>query len=279
MKKIPKPNLKAKKVFLECISTVANQTLKNHLTNCQDVIEAAEEDFEIKFVPCNIYQIVRNDVVLHPIGEGEMKKVYDYRMVKPGMPGNKYYNLLKSSAPHGKCPLCSVRDVDTLDHYLPKSKYPVFAVTPINLIPACSPCNKGKHFDYPKTSEEQTLHPYYDNLENEPWIKAVVLKTIPISFEYYVDCPVDWDQTLKDRAKNHFDSFNINKLFSSHASEELRGIKQLLINLYTYSPGLLNNFLAESYNSRLALGTNSWQAAMYLALQNDAWFIGGGVLS
>lgn len=279
MKRISKPTLKAKNVFLDCISTVANQTLKQHYTDCQDIIEAAEDDFEDKFVPCNIYQIARNSVVLHPIDKDEMKKVYDYRMVKPGMPGNKYYNKLKSSASHGKCPLCSVRDVDTLDHYLPKSNYPVFAVTSINLIPACTPCNKGKLISYPKTSEDQTLHPYYDSVEDEPWIKASVLQTTPISFEYYVDCPVHWNQTLKDRAKNHFNSFKINELFSSHASEELRGIKQQLIKLYNASQNLLEVYLTESYDSRLALGINSWQAVMYFALHNDEWFTQGGVLS
>ena len=28
--------------------------------------------------------------------KAEMEKVYTYRMVKPGMPGNKYYNILNT---------------------------------------------------------------------------------------------------------------------------------------------------------------------------------------
>ena len=279
MKTIPKPAESAKDVFLDCVSTVANATLKQQYIDCGDIIEAAENDFENKFNPCNIYQIPQNLIVLAPIGKKEMKSVYDYRMVRSGMPGNKYYNQILSSALYGKCPLCSVRGVDTLDHYLPKSKYPVFAVTPINLIPACTPCNKGKLIDYPKSSNDQTLHPYYDNVENETWIKANVLQTNPISFEYYVDCPIAWTQLLKDRTTNHFESFKLNELFSTHANEELRGAKKLLMKLYNDHPDLLHNHLVDAYDSKLELGLNSWQAVMYNALLNDAWFNAGGVLS
>ena len=279
MKVIPKPIETAKQVFMDCISTVAEIPLKRRLAWCQDEIEAAEIDFDIKFRSYQIYQMPQNLIILGKIGKKEMKSVYDYRMVTPGMPGNKHYNKIKSSAPFGKCPLCSVRIVDTLDHYLPKSKYPSLAVTPINLIPACTPCNKGKHIDVPSNDREQTLHPYYDNVENVSWIKGRVLQTNPISFEYYVDCPVEWDQILKDRVKNHFDSFGINEIFSAHANDELRGARLQHINLHNDNPNLLIDHLQEAFQSRLVLGINSWQAILYSTLLNDNWFVNGGVLT
>ncbi len=278
MKTIAKPTIKVKDVFLQCISTVDNLTLKQNLTNCVNVLETAETDFENKFGQHQIYQIAQNLVVLAPIGKKEMKTVYDYRMVKTPL-GRVYYNQLMSAAQYGKCPLCSVREVDALDHYLPKSKYPVYSVTPINLVPACTPCNIGKRIDYPSTSEEQTLHPYYDNVENVSWIIATVLQTNPISFEYSVAVPNGWTQILKDRAKNHFESFHLNELFSTHANEELRGAKKQLEKLYNYDPNLMKAHLQECYNSRLELGVNSWQAVMYNTLLNDIWFCSGGVLT
>ena len=194
-------------------------------------------------------------------------------------PRKNYYNKLILAAPFGKCPLCSVREVDTLDHYLPKSKYPIYAVTPINLIPSCFKCNKGKFISFPTKSEEQTLNPYYDNIESEEWINAEVLQTSPISFRYFVNSPILWNQPLKDRVSNHFDSYHINELFSSHANEELRGVKKQLENLYNDNPSLLVSHLQDSYISRIELGMNSWQALMYKALLNDDWFCSGGVLT
>jgi 5-methylcytosine-specific restriction endonuclease McrA len=246
MKKILKPSIKVREVFTTTISTVENVILKEELTKCIDVLELGESDFEDKFDKNEIHKIPQQLSIFGNIGKNEMKKVYDYRMVRSIMPGYKYYSQIKLSAKYGKCPLCSVRIVDTLDHYLPKSKYPIYAVTPINLIPSCTPCNKGKQIDYPKNSKEQTLHPYFDDVENDSWIKAKVLKTNPISFEYFLDCPSNWSKILEDRVHNHFISYNINELFSSHANEEFIGSKKQFIKLYNMSPELLKAQLSSS---------------------------------
>lgn len=278
MKKIAKPIFKVREVFLECISTVNNATLKTNLTDCVDILEDAETDFESKFLLNNIHQINQNSVITAPIGKKEMKTVYDYRMRQTEIPRREYYDKLFSSAPYGKCPLCSVREVDTLDHYLPKSKYPIFAVTPVNLIPSCFKCNIEKSISYPTSSEEQTLNPYYDDIENEEWLNAVVLQTSPISFHYFINPPDHWPQILKDRVINHFQSYNINELFSSHANEEFRGSKKQLVNLYNDDQSLLVHHLTESYLSKIDLGINSWQAVLYKTLLNDNWFCTAGVL-
>lgn len=278
MRTIAKPVEKAKDVFIDCVSTVADKILKQQYLACVQVIQDAEDDFESKFSPCQIYKIPQSSVLIAPIGTKEMKPVYNYRMVKTDMPGYKHYNKIKSSAPYGKCPLCSVRGVDTLDHYLPKSKYPIFSVTPINLIPACTPCNIGKRVEFPTSSETQTLHPYYDNVENESWVKAEIMYSDPMSFRYFVDCPNDWSQLKADRCKNHFVSFGLDELYSAHANEELRAIKKQLRMLYNNSIETLNQHLEEAYISRLELGINSWQAVMYFTLFNDVWFNNGGVL-
>lgn len=275
MKSISKPSILASNVFLECISTVSDQTLKKNYSDCVTSIKEAEIDFDTKFPLLEIYKIQQRPNISSSIDTNSMKKVYTYRMVNPDMPGNKYYNMIKSSAPYGICPLCSVRDADTIDHYLPKSLYPIFSVTPINLVPACSTCNTGKKISFPKDSSEQTLHPYYDNIENESCIKAKITHTDPIAFKYYVECPIDWDDIKKERVENHFRAYNLNELYVSHASVEYRGTKNQLIKLFNNSPLLLKNHLQDSYESRLELGINSWQHAMYLCLFNDDWFLQG----
>src|SRR5262245_19880217 len=77
-------------------------------------------------------------------GVSEMVAVYDNRLVKKTAPGRRIYDKIFTSAPNDKCPLCGHRNVKTLDHYLPKALFPALTVTPINLIPACSDCNKAK---------------------------------------------------------------------------------------------------------------------------------------
>jgi hypothetical protein len=62
------------------------------------------------------------------------------------------------------CPACGEAGrPNTLDHYLPKGKYPHFCVTPINLFPMCDACQAEK---LEKTGDSEDprffLHPYFD---------------------------------------------------------------------------------------------------------------------
>lgn len=62
------------------------------------------------------------------------------------------------------CPACGEAGApNTLDHYLPKGKYPHFCVTPHNLFPMCDACQTQKK---EKTGDAANprffLHPYFD---------------------------------------------------------------------------------------------------------------------
>jgi hypothetical protein len=62
------------------------------------------------------------------------------------------------------CPSCGESGrPNTLDHYLPKYRYPHFCVTPINLFPMCDACQREKA---EKTGDAAAprffLHPYFD---------------------------------------------------------------------------------------------------------------------
>lgn len=59
-----------------------------------------------------------------------------------------------------RCPICDCSfaySQVTLDHILPKSKYPIYSIIPINLVPICYNCNMKKGQVVPK----DVLHPYF----------------------------------------------------------------------------------------------------------------------
>jgi len=62
------------------------------------------------------------------------------------------------------CPMCGSFHSGTLDHLLPKTDYPVFAIFGPNLVPACK-CNtkRGKH-TIGLLPDERVLHPYFDDI-------------------------------------------------------------------------------------------------------------------
>ena len=59
-----------------------------------------------------------------------------------------------------KCPYCGIAQPNTLDHYMPESKYEALAVCRMNLVPMCGVCNNYKH----TKPYEKFVHCYYESL-------------------------------------------------------------------------------------------------------------------
>lgn len=279
MKKIDKPNFSVAEVLIDCIDNLQDQKLKQELIDSTNQFTLAETDFNNKTATNSLHQIPQNETISETINSSVLKGIYTERMVNKKNKGRAYYNSIFISAPNGKCPFCSVKQVRTLDHYLPKSKYPILAITPNNLVPSCSDCNKDKLVDSPTNSEEETLHPYFDDIENFDWLKARILTMNPIKFEYFISPPADWTDLLKTRLTNHFSAYLLNDLYSIHAVEEFENIKQQVTNLYqTLGANQLKEHLLDSYKSRYFVNKNSWQTAFYECLYRNENFCNGNFI-
>ncbi|MCL6264916.1 HNH endonuclease [Flagellimonas myxillae] len=279
MKKIAKPLFLVSNVLEDCVDNLKNQVLKQEILDSIDFFTTAESEFEDKINGNNLYQIEQNKIISESIDSTVLKSIYSDRMVNKNNKGRVYYDSIFVSAPSGKCPFCSVRLVGALDHYLPKSKYPLLSVTPINLVPSCNDCNKDKLVDTPNSREEETLHPYFDDIENFDWLKAKIITLKPIKFEYYISPPDDWTDLLKARLKHHFSAYLLNELYSIHAIEEFENIKLQITKLFqTGGVNLLKEHILDCYKSRYSVNKNSWQTAFYHCLYNDSDFCDGNFI-
>jgi len=277
MRKINKPNENPANVFLTCISRIKDCDLKRRLESVVDNISEAAGDYDHNGIARSFSDIEQHDNIANIVTKDEMVKVYTNRMAKKGAPGRSIYDKLKASAPQGVCPLCGQRIVSTLDHYLPKANFPSLVVVPYNLIPACSECNKMKLTSVPNTSEEQTLHPYYDDVTTDQWLFATVVEDAPASIRFLVRLNNNLNDVLKDRIHNHFNIFGLGSLYASHAGVELANIRNQLRNiLIKVGADGVQEHLEDSFRSRYSNHINSWETAMYQAIANNTWFYNGG---
>lgn len=277
MRIIDKPEDDPKDVFLTCISRVRSANLKNRLNSVADNVNEAAAEFDQNGMNKSFYRLNEHDNIAGIVTKNEMEKVYSSRMAKVGAPGRPFYEKLKASAPHAICPLCGHRTVSTLDHYLPKAHFPSLTVIPFNLIPACSDCNKLKLSVVPKTTEEQTLHPYYDDVTSEQWLFSEVIEDTPVSIRFFVKDVNDWSDALNARIKYHFNIYGLASLYTSQAATELANIRSQLNNILVKSNAEnVREHLLESFHSRNNNHRNSWQTAMYKAMADNEWFCNGG---
>lgn len=267
----------AKDVFKLCISRVKNASLKTRLLSIESVVESESAAFDLAAQQERLHTIARSTLIGGVVPKVEMMKVYTARMAKGSQPGRPIYDRIRNACVLNRCPLCDVGFVTTLDHHLPKSEYPVLAVTPTNLVPSCTWCQDAKDDFYPATQDGQTFHPYFDDFETDVWLKAVVVEGRPAAFEYEVGAPDHWSEMKAARARAHLRTFRLGELYTSNAGQEVVVLRHQLEKLYSAGGKVaVEAYLAGEVSTHRAARLNSWQSAMYAAALDSDWYCNGG---
>lgn len=277
MLRLDMPDFNADTVYKACTEGIDDAIQGALVLGCINHISDAEAEFNQRAQAKTTQLQTMGMGTLTAITRNDLKNLYDQQMVNTKL-GRVYYDLLKLSAPFEMCPMCGHGLVSTLDHYLPKFRYPLLSVVPINLIPCCKDCNTGKLISYPVTPQDQTLHPYYDDIENFEWLALSINRTTPLSVTYYVNRPHGWSNLLYDRVCTHFTSFKLEKNYGVLAARALAGMKGQLTTAF-HSLGQregVKRILREMADSHEAFHLNYWQTVLYSCLANDEWFCNGG---
>ncbi|PZO36646.1 MAG: hypothetical protein DCF19_20785 [Pseudanabaena frigida] len=286
MRALTAPNYDPLTVYQTCINGVTDDSLIDRLNNITDEIVFAAKDYEQKAKAQLLYTIPKNncknnEIALGKVTKEELKEVYTSYMVVSSKPARDIYDSLLSQAHLGKCPYCGFGQTRTLDHYLPKAKYPQFSVLPFNLVPSCRDCNTGKNTAIATTAEAQSLHPYFDHqiFINDQWLYAKVNETKPATIYFFVKAPKQWDEISKARVQAHFCNFNLSSRYSVEAGDALVSLRDVLISYcQSFGSKSVRDLLKIEANSSAKQHSNSWKTAMLQALVVSDWYCDGGFL-
>lgn len=170
------------------------------------------------------------------------------------------------------CPVCGSPTTGTLDHYLPRTVYPEFAIFRANLVPACNHCNSsGKGSSFKGNFPERFLHPYFDGWAQQPlWLVRFVPPYGAVTFETR---PVP---NLSYR-KTKIVAFHLERVMGEQLHLFLAGKFSTLPNAMAerlagpISLGQFYSELATEFRiARSTRGQNSWEAAFFRGLLIDA---------
>ncbi|MEU3741962.1 hypothetical protein AB0E78_33490 [Streptomyces sp. NPDC032198] len=268
---MPAPDLSTRAVYALCISKTASTTKARLQALEEDVVNAADQ-FEAAASTADLHTL--GSLKTNPSDEEDrtqLKKNYTQRLTSKDHPARDVYDKLKIEV--SLCPLCAHRDVETLDHQLPKSQYPLLAVVPSNLVPACRSCNTLKSDAGPKGAHDQTLHPYFDDIGKEQWLYAQVHEVVPACVSFRVVPPPSWDSVLVARVRWHFQTFDLAELYGNQAGRAMTSLRYVLKRK---APSSIPGYLQDEAEGGADEDPNSWKAAMLQALAGNAWYINGG---
>ncbi len=285
MRRLPEPYAAEGPAFVgdilaECAAGYRDVGKRNKILSCCKAVEDASAVYR-SGMPGNIADV--NRIAHDRMGHPELADLYRKKFVPKCERGRKYYKtIIDSGIESGKCPVCGIGEISQLDHYLPKSDYPLLSVTPANLVPVCSSCNgfEAKGAYSPKSLTECLYHPYFEDPPNCIWLRAEINYSIGPCVTYSVEQL--GDDVLHRRLLLFMDVYGLGRRYGCIAVEALNSERRLLYR-FLVEDGLkgLKDFLKDKCSSAEDHDPNNLYAALWRAalrqLDETAQWVRGAV--
>ncbi|MCR8945174.1 HNH endonuclease [Streptomyces sp. OUCMDZ-4982] len=293
MRRLKPPQIGTLEAFRMCISEKITPSTLAVLRSYELSVVVAAGEYERACRSLTLHQLDPAKFSPDPSKDGHKRALiamYDQRMKKE-QPGRPVYEEARNRK--GKCPICGVGRVRQVDHHLPKSIYPFLAAVPINLLPICGDCNREKLDKAPTCYAEQALHPYFDDIESDRWLRAELItinaagercEVEPLEraedwrIEFRVDPPSSWDKQQEERVEHHFSqTYKLDEIYEDQAADDIPGLELALEEVFEVGGAPdVRTHLEGLARTRAHRNKNSWMVALYEALADHSWFCSGG---
>lgn len=144
-----------------------------------------------------------------------------------------------------------------LDHYFPKSKFPLLSISFFNLIPSCGQCNIVKSSKTPKLGVD--FHLYYDSPNDNDFIFHIPDEIVADFLSSKIKAnklKITFGEKNNKKAKVHDENFSITSLYHS----QIDVAEELLQKSQAYSPSKIAELatlmnLPEAVVQRMIIGS------------------------
>jgi|tagenome__1003787_1003787.scaffolds.fasta_scaffold20935977_2 hypothetical protein len=192
--------------------------------------------------------------------------------------GRKLYDALKALAADTRCPLCGVQAVAQVDHHAPKDKFPLLALTPLNLVAVCGTCNQTKSNTFDPEPIRAEIHPYFDDLGAERWLFAHIDGTVGGVAVFQAKAPGTWPLIKAAQLRHHFTKYHLADRYRDEAGHALSMRKRKDTKVLDESgPEVLRDQLLTDADEYAHYNPNGWQTALTFALARSSWYLNGGM--
>lgn len=278
MRNIRRPTFEVQAILQSCADSIRDRELAARLHAAIGHFAELEALYAQRAVGGELYRFPI-EAVTGGILSDEMSWLYTKVFSRIKGPTRHIYDAIRLAPPGLICPLCNQRIVSTLDHHMSKQDYPGFALTPFNLVPSCKDCNTDTNVRSMTEPGNQTVHPYFDNVDDSIWLYGVVEESTPPVIRFEVRAPDNWEAGKRQKVEYHFRTFKLAQLYTVHAGSELQNIagdvERISQNLGF--EGVREELAYRAAGRRRHL-RNTWQGAMYSALAESDWFCSEGHL-
>jgi len=243
--------------------------LKTRLTSYNPQIESLFDTYKEKLEQNKLEELIEQGYTNEK--KVSLLKLYNFKAqcfqeLKVSLttrPGNIIDNI---------CQNCTVGEVNSFDHVLPKDDFCEFVVNPLNLFPCCTKCNSHKSTTWVVDGNRKFLNLYSDQLPEQQYLFVDIgITGEDLSINYSVNNPNNIAPSLFNIIDSHYDKLKLCQRFKDN-SDVIVSELEVSINQFKASLPLetiKNIFINVCQEEQQISGHNFWKALLKLALLNN----------
>jgi 5-methylcytosine-specific restriction endonuclease McrA len=177
---------------------------------------------------------------------------------------------------HNICQNCTISEVNSFDHYIPKGDYPEFSVHPKNLMPSCTKCNSKKSTTWKVNNKVVFLNLYLDTLPSLQYLFVDFrINGDDIEFEYFIDNRNNINKDLFELIKTHYEKLDLLQRFKENSDLVISEIDN---EFKAYSSLLGINDIAKTIiekreDDKKIYGFNYWKSILTISLLSNLYYL------
>ena len=260
------------KVYKEAVENENKN--KDILLNIQDDIESQFDIYSGKFRDKKLYEIT--SLAFSEEEKESLINLYQYRSaiiqkIKGAILDSQEITI------NNTCQYCTLSEVSTLDHIIPKKSFPEFSVNPLNLFPCCAKCNSKKSNLWIKNDKHLFLNLYLDELPNKKYLIADFdfKDNIPM-VTFSLGNPENIDNRTYEIIESHFSRLDLLRRMRERSNEKITDIINAIKGNYKLNSDIdsVKSAIRETEeNNKKVYGYNHWKSVLILSIieKDECW--------
>ena len=170
------------------------------------------------------------------------------------------------------CPNCTISEINSFDHYLPKELFPEFVVNPKNLFPSCTICNGYKSTRWINNGKRLFLNLYLDLQSPEQYLYAnLIFDKDVVTALFFLKNNGGISDDDFEIIESHYSKLHLLERFCLSSNEVITSLEN---TISSFAKKLAIDEIKElsiekSEKDKIAFGQNYWKSVLEIALINS----------
>ncbi|MDH3974792.1 MAG: HNH endonuclease [Deltaproteobacteria bacterium] len=170
------------------------------------------------------------------------------------------------------CQNCTISEVNSFDHLIPKEEFAEYVVNPKNLFPCCTTCNSLKSTAWREDNKRIFLNLYLDELPDVQFLFVEVMENSgELDLRYYLENKYGIDPELFHLIESHYYKLNLFQRFKESSDSVISEFETSINAFIKKLPieDIKETIIEECEKNKKAFGHNYWKSILKMTLVND----------